>query len=506
MAEQEIRPVDVQVARPVQAPNYVGMYSEAIKGALAPYEYLLNYQKELSEEDLRKAQIQNFLSEHDLKNKELSETIRSHTADEAMRNLQRQLESSKEDEFERHNLVDEAHQKSQEQTEAAREAEYERANKANELREADREKELERQNAFANLLATKKQDLETSLNDANIAKTKADTSYLQSEADRNKATSDDRDNDQKVIQEFTAWKKTIKPEDLYDSNDHPEIEDKIDDFASRIKTHDGRIQFDELHGGDTALGREIAERKELQKMAPEAKNVFQSTLIQSDKNKPYQVRFEQAMEAARPVNAQETERAKWSQPAMDAYTKAFAATKSRDQAFLAGRTVEEQYQHQLQSKAAPEKPNEKLMEFYQKAIPKLQGETEDHYNERAAQKAMELENLRLNDPVQYQQELQNLMKPGGGTTTGAPPNAADWLKNKGYIGRKAPGTSMISPAEQLTPTSVIPPADQQKTGSQLVQNTSPLLPETSDLAQQFHDYFGTQEEEGEPTTAPSALV
>jgi hypothetical protein len=473
MAEQEIRPVDVQVARPVQAPNYVGMYSESIKGALAPYEYLLNYQKELSEEDLRKAQIQNFLSEHDLKTKELSETIRSHTANEAMTALERQLNIRKEDEFERHNLVDEAHQNSQDQREADKEKEYERANKFNEE------------------MAVKKQDLESSLNEANIAKSKADTSYLQSEADRNTSENELKENDQKVIQEFTAYKATIKPEDLYDSKDHPEIEQKIDEFADRIKTPGGRVQFDALHGEGTALGRELAERKELQKMSPDAKNVFQSNLLKSDTSKPYQVRFEEAMEAARPVNVQSQERAKWGPEGIKAETDAIASGKSKQEGFNAGRMAHEKAEAELKQKAAAEKPNEKILDWLNTnvPIPKNPGEDDPHYEQRKAQKALELEEKSRNDPAGYQKDLQELMHPAGTAVTPGVP-ATDWGKK--YLGGTGGNMGMLSPDQQ------------QKSGSALAQNTSPLLSSTTptfavasnanDLSQQFHDYFGTTEE------------
>jgi hypothetical protein len=478
MAEQEIRPVDVQIARPVQAPNYVGMYSEAIKGALAPYEYLLNYQKELSEEDLRKAQIQNFLSEHDLKNRELSETIRSHTANEAMTQLERQLNERKETEAERHNLVDEAHQTRADEREAAREAEYERANKFNEGMEE------------------KKLNLQSGVDDAQIATAHATADWHTSEANKVKLENENVSNDQQVIQDFNNWYAKQKPEDIYNSSENPEIQEKIDEFAGRIKTAEGRRQFDALHGEGTALGREIAERKELNAMSTDGKDVFQSTLLQSDKSKPSQLRFEEALEAARPVNAQATERAKWAQPGVDAYNKTFAATKDRQQAFIAGRTANDLYEKTLKEKAVPQKPSEKAMEFYQKMIPKISGESEEHYTTRSAQKAAEIEGIE--DPVERQKAIQDLNKPAG-TETKTP---------ESYIGRKAPGTSMISPAQQQQQLPgnqpAIFPLDQQKTGLPLVQSTSPLLPaslDTNDLQRQFQDYFGTEEE-----TTPTGTI
>jgi hypothetical protein len=504
--EQEIRPVDVQIARPVQAPNYVGMYSEAIKGALAPYEYLMNYQKELSEEDYRKAEIQNFLAEHDLKNRELSETVRAHTATEAIQNLQRQQEDRRLDETSRHNLVDEAHQKTVDERESARDA------------------ETARHQNFIDLMAVKREDLQKSLDEATIAKSGADTEYLHSEAARIKGEQDRRDNDQQVMQGFNTWFNSIKPEDLYNSSEKPEIQRHINETLDKLQTVEGRAQFDHIYGEGTALGREISERKEYNAFTREGKAAFQTNMLNSDKGQPTQVRFENAMNDGRIANQQAVTRLAWSAAGTKAYSDAKAKGASDMDAYTAGLTAEEQAQAAIKRKE--EKPDPKLVDQWKAAVQKKPGEDETHFEARSSQVALDIEMTRIDQgaTAAHQKLLEYNRGQLGGATGESAVKKLKQMINAPETGPMELGSPLNAPGTQATPAVTMPPMPgmtppgvQQLPGTipgtmqpplagSLALGASPLLPGaiaptfaaatgTEDLAKEFNQHFGLTEEE-----------
>lgn len=373
MAGEETRPVDVQVGRPTQAPNYVGMYSERVKAALEPYQYLLDYQKELSEDDLRKAQIQNFLNENDLKTKQLNEDVRSHTADETIRTMAQQTNSARAAEEARHNVVDEKHQLRDDLLAQFRDTEIERHNKAAEANEA------------------KTLELTSSLHDSDIKKNDADTEWLQTQTNIKRTEDAQRSDDQQVIQGLNSYVSGIKPEDLWAINQNPEIMQKVTEARGKLHTKEAIQQFDEILGAKQVLGQEIADRNTYDNFSTGAKKAFVADMLESGKDpgSTMQQRWNRALQAGGQIEAQGQERTTWSSAGTEAEQKALAEGKSPQDAFLAGRTAHQTYMSDLKAKedlkpepAMVDKLQTQLENVYKSRNPKTKGENNTDYDAR----------------------------------------------------------------------------------------------------------------------------
>lgn len=478
-------PHTFEVAKPPQAPNYVGMFSEAIRGALQPYEYLLNYRKELSEEDARKAQIQNYLAEHDLKTKELQETIRTHTADEAQKRLDFQIAQARETELNRHNVADELHQTHLEAIDQAKaEAEEKRASIEEQVKaiEADR---------------LKLQDKESA---SKIAENQAVGAWHQSEAEKNKRIAQDEVRDQGLVDQLRDYIHGINDKDLYNSDKFPDIQKRIIDLRSQMRTKFAQAQADELIGTTTGYGRESQARESLLGMAPEARAAFQDELRKPGPQGEHPAdQFYRAMHAAEVANNQVSEMSKWGPEATQAHNAAITAGKTPAEAFLVGRGVQASVGSELKKPAAF---NQKLFEDIRDAIPKKEGEDESVYESRQNQEA--LEKYKRWFPEQF--DTQGNILPGA--VPAGPAGGADTQSNflnkffqpKSGLkpGENIPGTggAVVAPPEK--PVSMAAPTTGGGTlvpgpGSAfaLTNATSPLMPGLASGA-----YAGEKEEGG----------
>lgn len=319
---EPIKPVTEMVARPEAAPNYVAMYSEAIKGALAPYEYLLNYRKELSEEDVHKAEIQRYLDEHDEKSQELAESHRRNLADEAQKSLENALSGRKLDEDVRHNMADESHNQRSEAIASRREQ-----------TEADRVTEEERHNKQAEKEAQDKLDLQKKTDEAQVSNYNADAAERKARAKELEQQNKDRENDATVIDNLNDKLKKFGPQDYYTMDDNPELRSIIQEANKNINTPFGKAKLDEIIGQKTALGIELNERDELAGMGAAGRKAFHDAYVNSDKNDIPQNRFNTALESARVADKRDKAKAGWTSSAKEAYDKARLAGKPEDQAF-----------------------------------------------------------------------------------------------------------------------------------------------------------------------------
>lgn len=464
MAGEETRPVDLQVARPVAAPNYVGMYSERVKAALEPYEYLLNYQKELSDEDYKKAEIQNFLSEHDLKTKQLSEDVRSHTADEAIRNLTEQTNAARQVEEARHNVVDER-----------------RADRESDLQEW-RDLEVQRHNEATEAAEKKTLELTSSLHDSDIKKNDADTEWLKTQTQLKTTEDAQRTQDQQVIQDMDKYISGIKPEDLWNINENPEIQQKIDEARASLHTQEAKTQFNQMVGAKQALGQSDADHKAYNNLSPEARKTFSSAMLQSDSSTPIQLRWNDALNAAGQTQAQVNARGSWSQAGITAEQNALAEHKSPQEAFVAGRDADAQWKSDLKAKEDL-KPEPKMVDqlqtqldqLYRARYPQNKGEKNADYDSRIKSmigaQAVELEqDSRVNRPV-FMQKLKMLDIDPNSLSMGEAQTGQKSTVQPGVT--PAPASSPVpapSPTGQITPASawlkkILPGSDQKASGS-----------------------------------------
>jgi hypothetical protein len=505
---QPMRPVSEEVARPVNAPNYPAMYSESIRAALMPAQYLLDLQKELSEEDVRKGQIQNWLSEADQKHQDLNELTRSHLAEEANQTLSRGLEGRRIDEETRHNTADETHSTAMEGLEGRRldietrgqDLADKRAEAAEQERAtADKATQAYQQGELDIRKSTQESELQKNL--AVIDQYKTNTEALKTEAQQ-------KQDDEATLREAHSWVSQQKPEDIFSSADNPQVQDKLNEFFDRVHTTEGTRRLEAIVGSKTAVGQEVVDRKELNGFSPEARRTFQENMLKSSGAKdangnliPTQLRFNDSLRAARNVDTMEKERGGWDASSVQTYKQALASGQSENEAQSAGRLAQGRQQSQLAAK--DQKVDPKLLEFVQKAVPQRPGENDGDYAARSGQEALDVVNLWQGpnaDPAALTKKLSELQQQSQGKTGGA----GSWIQKRFGIkpkpGQAAPPAdqssdqssdqgstfrdsgSMVSPGQGGPKPMTIQPGMVARP-SQLAMNTSPIAP-----AEQAPDY------------------
>jgi hypothetical protein len=479
---EPIKPVSEMVARPEAAPNYVGMYSEAIKGALAPYQYLLDYRKELSEEDERRAQIQNFLDEHDLKTQELAETHREHVADEAQKHLDYLQQGKKLDEDVRHNQADEATAKleadvrvKQEQVDQQRADEEERYHDLQQIHEENALEETIRDNKAKNQVATDDQATKAKVADADISQKGAQAARDQAEADQRKLSNDNFQSDMKVMSALRDGLKKYGPKDFYNMDDNPDLQSMVQEANSKLLTNEGRHQWDMLVGQNTAVGMELQERADLAKMSPEAKKAFHDTYINTDKNDQPANRFNAAMSAANMAQSRYEAKNQWLDQGWKAYndSKLHAAPGSaagdiENNAWIAGQSA-----HMEQMGAAKEKKpvlSAQMLQSIKDAVKRTEGNNmagDQAFNQRQARIAARIGlKVESGDLKGAQSDMNTLFSTGDLPVEGVPKanNAGSFFDR------------FFNKANQVTPqgTTSAPPITSTTTG--LAAAGTPLQP------------------------------
>lgn len=507
---QPIRPVSEEVARPVNAPNYPGMYSEAIRGALAPGQFLLDTQKELSEEDERKAQIQNWLTEADLKQQDLKETTRSHMADEASKALTVQLEGRKVDEEVRHDQASELHdsaladiEKQRMGIESSRAEEEKRRDDMADKRATALEQERERADKAKEDYDKHNLQLMQQSHQAYINEQDAKTKELNDAAN-------DKINDQNVLERARKWRNEHTPEELWNSGSSPEVQNELNDFRTRLKTQQGRQDFDFLLGEHSMLGKEMEDRKTFDSMGNEGKSAFVSEMNSNKNGKDeatgapltIQQRWDRALQQGNKVNWIYQNRMTWTPKAQQAFDEALHLKKSPEEAYSAGKTVQDQYEKTLHEKAAPGVPGKAALDFYSRLFPPNAATGEDvdspGYQKRLAQKAADMEKLKEDDPDEYYRQI------GGGTqATGSKDKILQSLfkpQSSAAPSSSAPESSQPGVENQEVQPRINMPA---QPGSRLAQSTARILPTSAtetenlpqyaqaqgDLRDQFEQYF-----------------
>jgi hypothetical protein len=218
------------VARPVNAPNYAGMFSEAIKGALAPYQYILDYKKAMSEDDYRKAEMQNFLDEHDVKVQALQESNREHIAGEAQKRLDYQLATSRELETARHNQADETHQSSMDHLESQR-LQADLGRQSAEERRADTEDQIRIEAQKNHEQEEKRKDLEEERNqklrDAEISRNNAQQQEALSRVEKENQDNLAREHDAMVLRDLQSTVRSANPRDIWGMDENQDLRKKI---------------------------------------------------------------------------------------------------------------------------------------------------------------------------------------------------------------------------------------------------------------------------------------
>jgi hypothetical protein len=416
------------------------MYSEAIRGALMPFQQLLEEEKAQSEDNMRKAQIQNFLDTHEENRQQLAETTRSHMADEVMKHLGYDLDVRKQGESERHDAASEGLDARRNDLESRRLDITESQHADEEARLAKAEAETEREHKFQDDQTQRENDLKDVQQKALEKQQEAEISKNKALADSVRIENENKIEDDKVVAEVQQWLQHHTAEEIYSSADNPEISQAIDDAYGRMHTQAGRDQLDHLIGGKGAVGQEVRDRKELNNMDGEAKRIFQDNMLKSDPKQPIQTRFNDALSAARRAQGQIEERngsppqknadgsttparAGWGNTAIEAYKRAKNAGQSEEDAMAAGRQIQFAITQADKQKPAAAQPNmvKQLFEsLYPGDPPKNPGEKTADYEARidkakaaAQSEAIRLEKLSREDPDAFNQQWGQSQQPGG---------------------------------------------------------------------------------------------
>ena len=399
-----------------------------------PFQQLLEQEKAESEDNMRKAQIQNFLDTHEENRQAHAETVRSHLADEAMKQMGYSLDVRKQAESERHDQADEAHNQRSEDLESRRLDLTQSQHEDEEARLAKAEAETERHNKFQDEQTARENDLKTSLNAAQEKEIEARTNDLKNEAEKTRVENEAKINDDKVVADVQSWINNHTAEEIYSSQDNPELQSKINSAWSQLHTDIGRKNLEGLIGAKTAIGQEIADRKEISNMSADAKRAFQDNILRSDPKQPIQNRFNDALVVARQVQNQYEERngsppqknpdgsttparAGWGDTAINAYRTAKSQGKSEEEAMAAGRQA--QFVMATTEKQKPQPVNTKDIESIKAALTPKQnpGESTKDYNTRLEQtdadrqrEAIRLEQLQRENPDEFNRQMSQGMQ------------------------------------------------------------------------------------------------
>jgi len=467
---QPVKPVSEEVGRPTNAPNYAGMFSEAIRGALAPYQYILDWKKAMSEDDFRKAEAQNFLDEHDLKVQQLGETRRENVAKEAQAKLAFGLDSAKQQETSRHNQAEEQSQALRDRIDQQAKDEDARWHDMESQRFDAQQAETKRHNEADEKKAQDELEQKKITDQALIARENAEREHQQTLDSEAKLKLQDRADDERTIRDATEWVHKQRPQDLYASQDNPEIQQMITDTWSKLKTDDGRHRWEGIMGPATALGMEVDERSKLSAMSPDAKKAFMETYINTDPNDHQQNRFGEAMFNARQAEERFKVKKLWGTDAWDAYNKSIAthqpgmSAKDIEQgAYSAGNTAQEHFMARLkQEEKAPKtsgyKPSREVMDKVQAAMPKGKDESADAYDARTSAEALRIDYLKDTNPTEYQKALDNLGGRGGGQpgSTSSKARAEFWT---GQHSMATPAVGATNLAAATTTPAPVPAAE-----------------------------------------------
>jgi hypothetical protein len=486
---QPVKPVSEEVGRPTNAPNYAGMFSEAIRGALAPYQYILDYKKSMSEDAYHQAQIQNFLDEHDIKVQELQEQNREHVAGEAQKKLEYQLGVSKQLEDVRHNKADEADKDLTAHLNAQRlQADLDREHA--EQRRADTEDQVKIMAQQQHEQEEKRKDMEEERNqklrDAQISIQNAQQQYHLAQLEKDHQDNLDREHDAMVLRDLQGVVRDANPRQIWGMDEDQDLRKKITDLHNSFKTDLGRRQGEQLISGQSEIGREMTDRDEYYKMSPEAKTVFRH-IINNENPDPSDARYQKdadwdkksdtekfsiAFTAAQKEQKRRDQMEQWSPAARESYELLHRSGKHSElEAYSAG---EAQHNRDLQDlkarETAPKEMTGKDIGELSATFPKGPNETDEDYFNR-------LINMWNTSRVQKAQ-------PGEVQPAKTPPPPPKQSPTD-YI-NKIKGTSMLLPSE----TGATPPT--QSPFNQLALATSGPMPGTNpdEFEDQYRDTFG----------------
>lgn len=438
-------------------PNYVQMYSEAMRTALAPAQFMWGMYRDREELSAKQQELL-------MKGQELAATQQTNRIREEQEVARTNLEQLREAETERHNKAEETRQTQIEEWQKP-------------LREA--------QAAEANALAAEnKQKLED----------------LKEEADLRK-------NDRAAIDEMQTKLKEFGPEDHYDVQKNPEIVGIVEKAWSKIRSPWGKQEMSFIVGQDNALGQEIARKKAMTGWSKEAKDAFITNYNRwgQDPNAPDisgPERFNNAWVAGNNIQQMENEKngyfdAKtgkqipgWGDSAMAAYNKikndpanANLTSYERElKAMAAGRDEHERFQAQVKAKGATDivklKPTD-ISDMVDRAFPKKPGESNEEWETRKSPHYLESirqEDVKPGGALEYLQGQTT--KTPGVAPEGAPTESPQdrWARAHGLTPAQPPGLPPGYVWRHGTPTRVSPAPAAAPTPAPVITGTPAPVP------------------------------
>jgi len=312
-----------QIAKPEHAPNYVAMYGEAIKAALAPAEFSWGtyYQSQ---------ELANKLQELGLRGSELNETKRANLIKEQHDVLDLALRGRAQDEVARHNRADETYQTGLLGLEGDREREAERHNKVDETRAQDQlQFERDREKSEAQLRDVQRADMESQ------------KAYREQETNLKKRELDDRTNDDQELDKLNQALAKFGPVDHYKIDSNPELQKVIQDAHAHMKTAYGEQRLSMITGKQMALGQELDRQSEMTTWTAQGRDAFLDRYNSAGENQTAQQRFNSAYEYGRRMNENENARRGMDALSVETYKTLKAQGKDEETAMAGARHAEE---------------------------------------------------------------------------------------------------------------------------------------------------------------------
>jgi hypothetical protein len=373
-----------EIAKPVNAPNFAGMYAEATRAALEPARFYWSTYADSAKQALEESRLQEY--------------TRANLAKEADDRAKNDIEDARSKETIRHNMEDE---KQSDRRATAEE------------RRLDIEAQIRDNAAKAEETRAKSEAARSELESAQAKKI---NTQLDMQTDQYKKVQHDQDLFNDFIKKVGGGQ--YMPTQFYGLNENPYLARIINETSDGMQTLEGHKMLEEYEAGQNALGREVAARREMGGWDQGAKDVFQDNFNKIAREHPELTapeRFFQAIQQGRLEQQRIDLRGKWTTPdAWQAYNNGIQNGLTPVQAMAAGTDAEKD----ATSKPVPTKLSaDDIRTIVTPRIKPNPGESKEDLAARIEQAVAQGVTLQNTRPAEFNQFIKSLypttaLKPG----------------------------------------------------------------------------------------------
>lgn len=443
-----------EIARPVAAPDYARMYSEAMRDALEPAKFYWQTYAESAKQALEEQQ--------------LGETRRSNVAKEADEQAKNDIYRAAHEETARHNIAQEGIDK-------------DRATAEQKRLDIEEQMRLTQARAEASRSA--------------LEKIQGDRAQI--EIDNYKKQNADED----VVNEFRkkVGEGNYLAGDFYGSKDSPELSSLIAATSDKLQTAYGHKLLEEYEAGQNALGRELTARKTMLNWSTDAKDAFQDKFNEIARNHPYlsaPERFFAAFKEGELTDTRVNTRAGWKTGvARQAYQTAIQGGASDADATAAGSLAESKA---LEKTKGITLTGDNIATIAEGLVPPVEGEKQADHQAKVAKLTGQLIIEYNRDPEGF----MNQLGAGGGGGAGKPGETVEEYAKR-LLGPTTTPTTQGSAREELRKAGALPGAGRETAPSAPAAATSAgpgatPKPSATPAAQPLPDWYQAKTPGGPP--------